>query len=72
MNKIKGIEFLCPACKTYYVQGYTKAGTPFIAHLANFCKNSNSAYIGKNLQTLIAKGGEEDVEIVKIKKRGET
>lgn len=64
MSKFKSTDFYCPVCHKLYTKGYTRTGIPFINHPPGSCKYSDSTYIGKGLQLLMAKGGEEDVALV--------
>lgn len=64
MSKFKSTDFYCPACHKLYIKGYTRTGVAFINHQPCNCKYSDTTYIGKSLQLLLAKGGEEDVALV--------
>lgn len=52
-------KFRCPYCKTLY-----KKHTKFIKHVDNNCIAHKSFYSGQELNMILNKGGEEDVEII--------
>lgn len=57
-------SFICPMCKSTYKKRHTNSGKMFITHPSNRCVNHGKFFGGTELNMLLNKGGEEDVEII--------